>query len=296
DKSVALFPAYIFSFLQSTQPDKWEKLAKIHGEGMEQKLLQRITKELELQGTLGVLRRGITDYGVKFDMAYYAPQTMLNPATVELYGKNLLHVTRQLHYSTKNNNSLDLVLSINGLPVATAELKNFFTGQDVRNAKRQFADDRDPKELVFKFKERTLVHFAIAQDEVYMTTRLDGKKTRYLPFNKGYNNGAGNPPNPAGYKTAYLWQEVWQRDSWMDIVGKFMHLQVEEIEDKTTGKEFKKEAIIFPRYHQLDAVRKIAADARVHGAGKNYLVQHSAGSGKSNSIAWLAYRLSSLHN
>ena len=187
-----------------------------------------------------------------------------------------------------------MLLSINGLPVATVELNNQFTGQDVSNAKKQFMYDRDPRELLFQFKKRALVHFAVDTDEVYMTTRLEKKNTRYLPFNKGYDNGAGNPPNPDGYKTAYLWEEVWAKDSWIDILGRFLHLQTEEY--KENGKLKKKERLIFPRYHQLDVVRKLSRDAREEGPGKNYLIQHSAGSGKSNSIAWLAYRLTSLHN
>jgi len=220
----------------------------------------------------------------------------LNPETLELYNKNRLTVTRQVKYSLKNENSLDLVLGLNGLPIATIELKNKFTGQDVDNAKKQYIEDRDPRELIFQFKKRALVHFAVDDSEAYMTTKLNGKKTRYLPFNLGYNNGAGNPPNPNGYKTAYLWEYVWSKDSWLDIIGRFLHIQTEEIEDKTTGKKYKKETMIFPRYHQLDVVRKLSLDAKDNGAGKNYLIEHSAGSGKSNSIAWLAYRLSSLHN
>ncbi|MBL7690592.1 MAG: type I restriction endonuclease subunit R [Flavipsychrobacter sp.] len=229
-------------------------------------------------------------------MAYFRPESSLNYETIEQYKKNQLHIVRQVHYSNDNNNSLDLVLVVNGLPVATAELKNQFTGQSVDNAKKQFAYDRNPSELIFRFKSRTLVHFAIDDEQVFMTTRLEGPKTKYLPFNKGVANGAGNPLNPKGYKTAYLWEETWSKDSWMDIIGRYVHLEVKEIEDKATGTKFKKESIIFPRYHQLDAVRKIVGHAKEHGTGHNYLIQHSAGSGKSNSIAWLAYRLSSLHN
>lgn len=296
DPAIALFPSHILQFIQTTQPEAWEKYVGINGADASTKIIQRITKELELRGTLDVLRKGINDYAGKFQMAYFKPESGLNPETIELYNKNLVTVTRQVKYSQQNENSLDLVLSLNGLPIATVELKNHFSGQTVSNAKQQYISDRDPKELLFQFKIRSLVHFAVDPDEVYMTTRLEGKRTRYLPFNKGYKNGKGNPPNPNGYKTAYLWEEVWNRDSWMDIVGRFLHLQVEEIADKSTGKKFRKEAIVFPRYHQLDVVRKVASDVKGNGAGKNYLIQHSAGSGKSNSIAWLAYRLSSLHN
>ncbi|WP_276497907.1 type I restriction endonuclease subunit R [Pontibacter litorisediminis] len=294
NKELALDESVIFSFLQSTQPKAWEALSKIHGPEMEKKLLNRLCKELELRGTLDVLRNGISDYNIKFRMAFFKPESSLNPEAEELYAQNLLTVTRQVKYSKQNENSLDLVLSVNGLPVATAELKNQFTNQTVEHAKHQYMHDRDPKELLFQGKKRALVHFAVDTDEVYMTTKLDGKSTRFLPFNLGHNNGAGNPPNKYGYKAAYLWEEVWAKDNWMDILSKFIHLQVEDYE--SGGKKYKKETIIFPRYHQLDVVREVSKDAREHGAGKNYLIQHSAGSGKSNSIAWLAYRLSSLHN
>ncbi len=295
DRAVALFPRYCLHFLKTSQPKQWAKLATIHGSSVETKLIARLGKELELRGTLDVLRNGITDYGVSFRLAFFKPENNLNPDTLALYAQNQLHVTRQLHYSTANQNSLDLLLSVNGLPVATAELKNQFTGQDVDHAQRQYRENRDPNELLFRGKSRTLVQFAVDPDQVYMTTRLDGPKTRFLPFNKGNGSGAGNPANPDGYKTAYLWEEVWERNSWLDIVGRFLHIQTETIDDKLTGKTHKKEQTIFPRYHQLDVVRKLAADARTSGAGKNYLIQHSAGSGKSNSIAWLAYRLFNLH-
>lgn len=295
-RELALFPDSIISFLQTTQKKEWEKISKIHGEEVNNKILQRITKELESRGTLDVLRNGFTDYGCKFKMAYFKPESGLNPETVKLYKANVLEVARQVYYSTKNEKSLDLLLSINGLPVASLELKNHFTGQTATNAKWQYIKDRDPRELVFKFKERTLVHFAVDPDEVYMTTKLEADKTKYLPFNLGFENGAGNPPNPKGYKTSYFWEQVLVKDSWMDIVGRYLHLQVEEIIDKSSGKKFKKESLIFPRYHQLDVVRKLSEHVKKEGSGKNYLIQHSAGSGKSNSIAWLAYRLSSLHN
>ncbi|RLC26771.1 MAG: type I restriction endonuclease subunit R, partial [Deltaproteobacteria bacterium] len=281
-------------FLKDTQPQSWEKLSEIHGSQAESKILQRLFNELDNRGTLDVLRNGFVDYGVRFKMAYFKPASKLNPETIALYNKNRLTVTRQVKYSLKNENSIDMLLSLNGLPVATVELKNQFTGQNVVNAKWQYAADRDPNELLFKFKKRAFVHFAVDTDEVYMATRLEGKATRYLPFNQGYNKGAGNPPNPNGHKTAYLCEDVWIKDSWMDIIGSFLLLQTEEY--KIDGKIFKKEKLIFPRFHQLDVVRKIARDARQKGTGNNYLIQHSAGSGKSNSIAWLAYRLSSLHN
>lgn len=293
-RELAFDPKAIFAFLKDSQPQSWKKLSEIHGPQVESKVLQRLFKELDNRGTLDVLRKGFVDYGVRFKMAYFKPASRLNPETVTLYNKNRLTVTRQVKYSLKNENSIDMLLCLNGLPVATVELKNQFTGQNAANAKWQYAVDRDSNELLFKFKKRAIVHFAVDTDEAYMTTRLEGKATRYLPFNLGYHKGAGNPPNPNGHKTSYLWEYVWTKDSWMDIIGSFLHLQTEEY--KVDGKIFKKEKLIFPRYHQLDVVRKLAQDARQKGPGNNYLIQHSAGSGKSNSIAWLAYRLSSLHN
>ena len=284
----------LIKFLRDSQPRSWDKLYKIHGDSTEYKLIYRIHKELDNRGIPDVLRKGITDYGVTFSMAYFKPVSGLNPETEKLYKMNCLTVTRQVEYSKKNSNRLDMVLSINGLPVATVELKNQFTGQTVLNSIKQYKEDRDPDELIFKFKKRTLVHFAVDTDEVFMTTQLSGKDTRFLPFNRGYNNGKGNPPNPSGHKTSYMWEYIWTKDSWMDIIGRFLHIQTEYF--KYDGKPLKKEKIVFPRYHQLDAVRKIAADATESGPGKNYLIQHSAGSGKGNSIAWLAYRLYSIHN
>lgn len=293
NRELALDTKILFAFIKDTQLEAWEKLSSIHAGDVESKFLRRLTQEIDSRGILDVLRNGIVDYGVKFRLAYFKPASRRNPETLILYNKNKLTVTRQLKYSIKNENSLDIVLSINGFPVATAELKNQFTKQTVENAKKQFREDRDPNEILFQSNKRTLVHFAIDTDEVYMTTKLEGTATHYLPFNKGYEEGAGNPPNPDGYKTAYLWEEIWEKHSWLDILGKFIHLEKKDY--LLNGKNYPKEAIIFPRYHQLDAVRKLEADAKTRGAGKNYLIQHSAGSGKSNSIAWLAYRLSSLH-
>ncbi|CAG0973651.1 Type I restriction enzyme EcoR124II R protein [Methanosarcinales archaeon] len=294
NRELALDTKTIFAFLQESQPEAWEKSLGIHGKALESKLLQRLTKELDNRGTLDVLRNGFIDYGVRYKMAYFKPASGLNPEAERLYKLNKLTVTRQVKYSPNSEKSVDMLHCLNGLPVATVELKNRFTGQDVTNAKKQFIDDRDPKELLFQFKKRALVHFAVDTDEVYMTTKLDGLKTKYLPFNLGYNKGAGNPPNPDGYKTSYLWEYIWEKDSWMDILSRFLHLQVEEY--KFEGKIFKQESILFPRHHQLDVVRKLEDDARTNGPGKNYLIEHSVGSGKSNSIAWLAYRLSSLHD
>ena len=294
DVQLGIFPSYVIQFLQNSQPKEWNKIDAIHKADVGQKVVQRLLKEIDLRGTLDVLRNGFTDYGVKFKMAFFMPETGLNPEAEELYKTNHLSVTRQLFYERNGRNSLDMVLSLNGLPIATIELKNQFSGQDIQNAKKQYVYDRDPSEPIFQFKKRSLVHFAVDADECYMTTKLDGKNTRYLPFNVGFQNGAGNPPNKNGYKTSYLWEYVWTRDSFLDIISKFLHLSVEEYE--FDGVKKKKESIIFPRYHQMQVVRELTKHAQENGVGKNYLIQHSAGSGKSNSIAWLSYRLSSLHN
>ncbi len=294
DRTLAYNKSTLLAFLQESQPKEWKKLADIHGKAIETKVTQRLYKELELRGMLDVLRNGVTDNGVKFDTAYFKSESSLNPETIRLYNLNRLEITRQVKYSPKSEKSLDMVISLNGLPVATCELKNQFTNQNVNHAIKQYREDRDPREVLFQFKRRALVHFAVDDEEVYMTTKLDGANTKFLPFNKGYNNGEGNPPNPHGYKTSYLWETILPRDSWMEILAKFLHLQVEEFTFE--GKKLTKETMIFPRFHQLDVVRKLVADAKLHGVGKNYLIEHSAGSGKSNSIAWLAYRLGSLHN
>lgn len=291
---LGMFKYEVIKFLQESQPKRWEKISTIHGADADNRVIQRLYKELDLRGSLDVLRNGFVDYGVRFQMAFFQPASGLNPDAVDLYNKNNLKVYRQIYYSTKNKNSVDVLLSLNGIPVATLELKNQFTSQNVGNALKQYSTTRDNREILFAFKKRCLVHFAVDQDEVFMTTKLDGSKTYWLPFNKGANNGKGNPQNPDGYRTSYLWENILQKDSWMEIIQRFVHLQTEEIE--VEGKIYKKEKLIFPRYHQLDAVREISKKVLEVGTGKNYLIQHSAGSGKSNSIAWLAYRLSSLHN
>ncbi len=292
---LGMFKYEIISFLEETQPKSWERLEAIHGsDEIGNKIIQRIYKEMDLRGSLDVIRNGFTDYGIRFNLAFFKPETSLNKETEDLYNKNQLKVYRQVYYSDKNKNSVDLVLALNGIPLVTIELKNRFTGQSTSNAKKQYNKTRDSKELLFKFKKRSLVHFAVDDEEIYMTTKISGNKTFWLPFNKGNNRGKGNPLNPNGYKSDYLWKEILAKDSFLEIIKKFIHLQIENIEIE--GKTFHKETMIFPRFHQLDVVRKITANVKQIGAGKNYLVQHSAGSGKSNSIAWLAYRLSSLHN
>lgn len=299
DTAQALEPVRVIAFFKATQEKTWTALASIHGAETERVVLDALVKELAIKGMLKVLRHGFKCYGKKLKVAFFAPNNRLNPESWALYDKNSLSVTRQLHYSDKHTKSLDMVLFLNGLPMITAELKNPLSGQTVESAKTQYKKDRDQRELIFEFKKRTLVHFAIDQDLVFMTTRLSGDKTFFLPFNLGCYGGAGNPPAAdGGYRTAYLWREVWARDSLLDILGRFMHLQEEEkriLIDKAI-KKISKETMIFPRYHQLDAVRRLVRHSGEHGPGRNYLVQHSAGSGKSNSIAWLAHRLSSLHD
>ena len=295
DRETALAPAVLFAFLRATQPDEWKRLQSVHGDAVETRFLARLVKELDNRGTLDVLRHGVIDYGVRFRLAYFRPATDLNADACRLYGANFLTVTRQLHFSkARPQDSVDMALFLNGLPIATLELKNHFTGQSAADARKQFIKDRDPREPLFAFKKRALAHFAVDPDEVWMTTKLNGRDTRFLPFNQGFDKGAGNPPNPDGYRSAYLWEAILRRDSLMDLLGRFLHVQTETL--NFNGKSVKKEDLIFPRYHQIDAVRHLESNVRSEGVGKNYLIQHSAGSGKSNSIAWLAHGLSSLHD
>jgi len=296
DLNRGVFPQDFLAFIKETQPKEWEYLANLQKGKAEEILLDDLSRALNSpqEGCLSVLRHGFKCFGRLFRAAYFAPASGLNPDTQKLYAANRLTVTRQLRYSAKHGNTLDVTLALNGIPVATVELKNPMTTQTWRHAVTQYKHDRDPSDLIFQFKKRTLVHFALDTDEIYMATRLSGRSTYFLPFNKGCRGGAGNPDNPGGYKTAYLWQEVLERHSFLDILARFIHLQIEE--RKIGGKRVRRETMIFPRYHQLDCVRKLVADARESGAGTNYLVQHSAGSGKSNSIAWLAHRLASLYD
>lgn len=295
DTARGLFVGDLIAFIQKTKPKEWEYLANLQKEKAEETLIDDLCRALNSshEGCLSVLRHGFKCFGKLFRVAYFAPASGMNPDTQALYAANRLTITRQLRYSAKHGNTLDVTLALNGIPVATLELKNPMTAQNWRHAVTQYKNDRDPSDLIFQFKKRTLVHFAVDTDEVYMTTRLSGKSTRFLPFNRGCGGGAGNPENPGGYKTAYLWEAVLERHSFLDILARFVHLQIEE--RKLGGKRIKKETMIFPRYHQLDCVRKLVADARERGTGTNYLIQHSAGSGKSNSIAWLAHRLASLY-
>jgi type I restriction enzyme R subunit len=295
DQERAIDTTQFIPFLKEAQLRIWEKLERLLGSRTEETILDDLIKAMDSRGSLDVLRHGFKCYGETVRVAYFKPATRMNPDDLALYSKNRLTVVRQLLFKATSSQALDLTLCLNGIPIVTAELKNPMTRQDVQDAMYQYRNDRDPNDLIFQFKKRSLVHFAVDPDLVYMTTRLMGKGTYFLPFNKGDGLGAGNPTAAVGkYKTSYLWEEVWQRDSLLDILGRFMHL--ETIETEMGGKNIKKETMIFPRYHQLDAVRKLEAAARGERAGHNYLIMHSAGSGKSNSIGWLAHRLSNLHD
>ena len=289
---LALIPKDLFGYIKESQPDLWKILSTQHKGDLESGILDALTKHLEMKGTLHVLRYGFKFFGKKIEVATFRPAHGLNPDILTRYGMNRLTLTRQVKFAVGEDKSIDMLLSVNGLPVATVELKNPLTAQTVEHAVAQYRN-RDPKHRLFQFKRRALIHFAADPDQVYMTTRLAGKDTVFLPFNRGNHGGAGNPENPGGYRTAYLWEEVWQRDSFLDILGRFAHVFTEE--KQVAGKVVTREIVIFPRYHQLDSVRKMEAAARKEGPGQSYLVQHSAGSGKSNSIAWLAHRLSTLH-
>jgi type I restriction enzyme R subunit len=293
DRHNALVAKEFFAFGESTQPEVWADLRKHHQAGLEAAVLDTLIKALDVRGSLDVMRHGFKFFGKKIECAYFKPAHGMNPDILAKYAKNRLVVTRQVKFIPESEHSVDLVLFVNGFPVATAELKNPLTNQTVQNSIIQYRD-RDPRHPLFQFKKRALVHFAVDPDLVYMATKLAGKDTVFLPFNRGANGGAGNPEHPSGYRTGYLWQEVWQSDSFLDVLGRFAHLVTEE--KKSDGKMVPKESIVFPRYHQLDVVRKLDDTARREGAGHSYLIQHSAGSGKSNSIAWLAHRLSSLHD
>ena len=304
DVERALFPARIVAFIQDTQPQLWTEMHSLHGPGLESMLITAVVKELEIKGTLHILRHGFKFYGKTFRLAYFKPAHGLNDEVVELYEKNWLTVTRQVVCHPGKHDTIDLLFSVNGLPVATCELKNPGTGQNWRHAIKQYQQDRDPRAPLFGFKTRALVHFAADPNEIYMATRLRNAATYFLPFNRGSEPGAvqcgaGNPQHSSGYRSGYFWEEVLQRDSFLDILGHFMFIEKKEekVDDGKGGqRRIVKEAMIFPRYHQLDAVRKLISSARQDGAGQNYLIQHSAGSGKTNSISWLSHRMASLHD
>jgi len=291
DKTRAIDMDQLLNFVQETQEKEWKRYVRNYGDDAPRKLFKRLNDEIESNGLLYVLRNGISDRGAKIKIAAFRPESALNEKVIHDYQANRWTVTRQFAYSTQNHNTLDMALSLNGVPIVALELKNQIKGQSVDNAKKQFMYDRNPRELCFQFNKRFLVYFAIDLYEAWMTTKLSGDETSFLPFNQGSNGagqvgGAGNPANPEGYATAYVWEKVLQKDTLMNILQRYMHLDINSSPAK----------LIFPRFHQLDVVEKLIHHARLSGSGHNYLVQHSAGSGKSNSIAWLAYRLASLHN
>ena len=294
DKNLCMDTELVLNFINNSQPNEWKKLEAQYGNEVSEKFLNRLDVEIVSRGLLNVLREGISDRGVRIKLAFWKPQNNLNPDTVEEYKKNVLSVMRQVKYSTQNENSIDTVLFLNGLPIFTVELKNQLTGQNVINAIQQYRTDRDSKEKLLTFR-RCLTHFAVDTEQVFMTTKLAGLKTHFLPFNKGDRNSSGNPVVSGKYKTSYLWEEVWSKDNFMDLVGNFIQDYIEEKENEK-GKKIKEEKIIFPRYHQFDTVKRILNDSIENGSGRNYLIQHSAGSGKSNTIAWVAHRMAELHN
>lgn len=296
DKEKMLFSDVLEEFVSTTQPKAWARYTKLYGASAVDKLTRRVNTAISKSNVLDVLKKGIKDMGIEIKLCYFKPSSNLNQDLVKLYEGNICGITRQFPYSKNNSNTIDTVLSINGIPLFAFELKDQLKGQDVNNAMRQWKEDRDPKEPIFRFGQRFLCYFAIDLYDAFMTTELKGEYTRFLPFNQGSNGagnpgGKGNPKNDEGYPTSYIWERVFSVDSMIDLIAKFITI-TEEKEDKN-GKSYITKKIIFPRYHQYDVVKKILADVKEKGAGVNYLIEHSAGSGKSNSIAWIAYRLAS---
>jgi len=294
DNKLAMDSELLMKFLISTQSEKFERLEGLHGDRAEGKLLERIDSEITKRGILEVLRKGIDQGPVHFDMMYFLPVSGLNKDARELYDENIFSVMRQVYFSVDNAKSIDLGIFINGLPISTLELKNEITGQTVENAKRQYRTDRNSKEKLLSFK-RCLAHFAVDTSEVFMATKLANEKTFFLPFNRGKDGGKGNPSVEDKHKTCYLWEEVFAPDSWSDLIQNFITVITEEKTDKN-GKIYREEVLIFPRYHQRDVVLGLSESIKKEKIGKNYLIQHSAGSGKSMTIAWTAYRLAQLHD
>jgi len=301
DRERALYPEDLIAYVQETQPDAWARFCKIYGNNPEEHLLRAAERGLSRRGTLWLLRNQIEDRGVRLKVATFKPDNRLNPELEQRYSANRLRVVPELIYSPHGyDGRIDLTLFVSGLPVATLELKSCFK-QSLENAKKQYRYDRKPKtngkdEPLLKFKRGALVHFAVNQFEVAMTTKLAGKDTFFLPFNRGTAaGGAGNDQPADGYATEYLWNEVFQPDNWLKVLHRYVHLESKEVFDEL-GHIQTKESLIFPRYHQWAVVQKLLAAVRQEGTGQKYLIQHSAGSGKSNSIAWLAHQASSLCN
>lgn len=287
DVDKCIYMDVLIEFIEKTQPKAWERYKKYYGDNASEKLYHRLESVIAEQGLIYVLRNGIEDLGIKIKLCYFKPESNLNEDAMKKYNSNILGCTRQFYFSPDNDKSIDMVLSVNGIPVVALELKNQFTGQDVTNAITQFQKRRNPKEFCFRPNHRFLVYFAVDHYEAWMTTILKGDDTFFMPFNQGSNGagnpgGAGNPTNNDGYATSYLWENVLQRDSLLDIIHRFI--------------SYNKGKLIFPRYHQYDVVKRLLQNVKENGAGKNYLIEHSAGSGKSNSIAWTAYRLASVHD
>jgi type I restriction enzyme R subunit len=295
DRALGLDPDEVLAFVEATQPDEWRELAARRGgtDNARTSFLKRLAAQLDERGPVDVLRHGVNDLGIELRLAYFKPAHGLTPDLVARYDANRLVLVRQLAYADDETKAIDLALLLNGIPVATAELKNPLTGQNVEHAIAQYRRDRDARNGTLA--RRALVHFAVDPDLVAMTTRLAGPATQFLPFNRGSEEGgAGNPFNPDGHRTAYLWEQVWEREAWLDLLARFVHVVRPE---KGSAAERRANArIVFPRFHQWDSVRRLEVAAREDGAGRSYLIEHSAGSGKSNSIAWLAHRLSSLHD
>ncbi len=303
DREKAIDLPKLIAFVQKTQPKQWERYERNYGTDAEKKFYKRFQESVDTFGLLHVLRHGFEDRGAKIEIVAFKQNNNRSQKVIDNYNSNIVTCTRQFKYSAQNENSIDMVLSVNGIPLAALELKNQLTGQSIANAKKQFMYDRSPKELCFQFDKRFLVYFAVDLNEAAMTTKLAGKDTVFLPFNQGTNGagevgGAGNPENPGGYTTSYLWEKVLTKDSLLEIIHKFIQRVEEEkvVYKNEVAAKKKSIKLIFPRYHQLDVVTKLVADVKANGSGKNYLIQHSAGSGKSNSIAWLAYELSELHD
>ena len=301
DVGMALFPARAVAFLREAQPDLWAQTAPYYSD-FEDAIVRRLVKELDYKGTLAVLRHGFRFHGKTFRLAAFRPAHGFNPDSVALFERNDLSVTRQVPCHPGRGHTVDLVFALNGVPVATCELKNPMTGQTWQDAVVQYQRDRDPNAPLFRFGKRALVHFAADPQEIHMTTRLAREKTRFIPFNRGSHPGsircgAGNPLRDTGYRTSYFWEEVLERESFLDILGSYVFVERrdEKVYDAGKARIRQHETMIFPRYHQLGAVNELVNAARVEGSGHNYLVQHSAGSGKTNSISWLSHRLANLH-
>lgn len=304
DETLALYPDDVIEWIKTTQQEHYAKIKATHNGSTDALLLKRLREAIGKSSALDVLRNGFAHVGLRTSirMCAFKPDSSRNAMESERYATVILRVVRQVRYSKTNNNSIDLVFFINGIPVATAELKTDFT-QDVNEAITEYKTKRLPKDPVSKLEEPLLkwktgaiVHFAVSDEEIYMTTQLDGADTSFLPFNMGDDGAAGNPINPSGgAKTSYFWERILERDAWLQIMGRFVHLESKQV-TRDDGRKQTRETIVFPRFHQWDAVAKLTEDAREKGPGQNYLIQHSAGSGKSNSIMWLAHRLASLHN